>query len=230
MQTLLGTQSWQKILYNTSLLRVYEVSLTLNDHTHHNYVFPYDAMLFVCDGQLFVQSNLEEVSIKTNQAIWLHHNVPVRCVTVSPSTRLFIIVFLGKTSRETVRFERFASGTESKKQHKNGVVQWTADNKGIAKIEWYMFPAGHKEPFYYLKASEQFIAPINTEHNLMIDYTDSTSSTETIAPSGVLIPAGKSRSLMNNSDKAITFISIATPFPKKSRVLKLSRSPQSQGG
>ncbi|MFD1384850.1 hypothetical protein ACFQ45_15890 [Rhodanobacter aciditrophus] len=222
MQTPLGNQGWQKILYNTSRFRVYEVQLTLNDHAQHNYVFPSDAMLFVCDGQLFIQSTLEESSLKTNQAVWIRHNLSVRCVTVSPSTRFFVIVFLGQTSRENARFERFASGTEAKKQNRNGVTQWTVGDKTSAKIEWHMFPPGHKEPFYYLKSSEQFVVPINTERDLLIEYTG--SEPVGITPSGLLIPAGKTRSLINNSDKPITFLSVAAPFPKQSRVLKLSRS------
>lgn len=222
METPLGTQGQQKILHNTSQFRIYEIQLILNDHAHHNFVFPFDAMLFVCDGQLFIQSNLEETSLKANQAIWLQHKLPFRCVTISPSTRFLIIVFSNQTQRNSPRFERFASGTEDKKQHRTGVTQWTVSNKTLAKIEWFMFPAKHQEPFYYLKSSEQFIVPINTESGLQIKFNG--TPVATVPAQGILIPNGKTRSLINCSSKPITFLSIAAPFPKQSRIMKLSRS------
>ena len=222
MKTQLGKQGWQCILYNTQHFRVYEIQLTLNDHANHNIVFPYDALLFTAEGQVFIQSNLEEVSLKANQAVWVQHALPIRCVTISPITRLFVVVFLGQTKRNNPRFDRFASGTEDKKQHSNGTTQWTAKNKDVAKIDWHMFPALHQEPFYYLKASEQFILPVNTKDDLHIQFPR--QSSQSVHDAGILIESGTTRRLINRSEKPITFLTIATPYPKQSRIIKLGRS------
>ncbi|WP_417507192.1 hypothetical protein [Marinomonas gallaica] len=44
---------------------------------------------------------------------------------------------------------------------------------------------------------------------------------ETITESGIVIEQGHSRSLVNQANKPITFLSVITPYPKHSRILKL---------
>lgn len=221
MKAILGAESWQRILVNTEHFRVYEVMLSLDGYANHNFVFPFDGILFVAEGQVFIQSEVEENTVKANQSIWIQHELAIRCVTVAPSAKLFILVFNGQTALHAPQFKRFASGTESKQCFDNGVTHWTAKDHTLAKIEWIVFPGEHQEPTYYLKDSEQFILPIQNIQALHAHYAD--GATIAVPKNGLLIPAKVTRSLRNHSNKPTTFLSVAAPYPSKSRILKPSR-------
>ncbi|WP_067214541.1 hypothetical protein [Marinomonas gallaica] len=222
MKATFGQDSWQTIIHHSDRMRVYEIQLAMNEHANHNFAFPFDSLLTVTDGQVFLESPIEETTLKANQAAWLTHNQSMRCVAVSPIARLFIIVFTNQTSRHKEKFERFASGTEHKHELGSGITHWTVENKTLGKVEWVMLPANHVEPAYYLKDSEQFILPLNHDDSLSIIYDDDRQ--ETITESGIVIEQGRSRSLVNQANKPITFLSVTTPYPKHSRILKLKGS------
>lgn len=219
MKASLGQDSWQKILHHSDILRVYEIQLAMNEHANHNLCFPFDCILTVTEGQVFLESSSEESSLKANQAVWLGHNQAIRCVAVSPIVQLFVVVFVGQTKRQQDHFERFASGTEHKHECSSGVTHWRLDNKELAKIEWVMLPAQYHEPIYYLKESEEFILPLNHNHSLCVAFED--KDLLPIGESGFVISPGLSRSLVNTADKPITYLSIISPYPKHSRILKL---------
>ena len=192
----------------------------MNEHANHNFCFPFDSLLTVTDGQVFLESPVEETSLKANQAVWLSHNQAIRCVAVSPIARIFVVVFNGQNTRNQDRFERFASGTEHKHELSSGVTHWRVDNKDFGKIEWVMLPARYQEPAHYLKESEEFILPLNHDHSLCVVFEEE----ETLHPineSGLVIAQSQSRSLINTASKPITYLSVISPYPKHSRILKL---------
>ena len=219
MKATLGQDSWQNIVHHSDLLSIYEIQLSMNEHANHNIALPFDSLLTVTEGQIFLESEGEETSLKANQAAWLSHNQPLKCVALSDSVRLFIVVFVGQTKRDRKRCERFASGTEHKHQLSSGITHWTVESKDLGKIEWVMLPALHKEPAYYLKASEQYILPLNHNGALSITYDQKTAYA--IDKSGIVIEKSCSRSLINRSSKPITYLSIISPYPSRSRVLKI---------
>lgn len=222
MKAYWGKESWQRIAFHSQLVRIYEIQLTLNEHGSHNFAFPFDSLVFLADGQLFIQSDLEESSLKANQAIWLQHERPFRCVAISPNARFFILTFMRQTSLEDYRFKRFACGTETKRQLASGITQWTAEAHPCAKVEWLMLPPNYKEPVYYLKDSEQFLLPVNNERALEV-LDEQGSIIKTIDKSGALIACQTARALHNNSQRPLTLLSIASPYPNHSRIIKLSR-------
>ena len=219
MKATFGQDSWRNIVHHSDILRVYEVQLSMNEHANHNFCFPFDSLLTVADGQIFLESPIEETSLKANQAVWLSHNQAIRCVAVSPLARLFVVVFNGQNTRHQDRFERFASGTEHKHELASGVTHWRVENKEFGKIEWVMLPARYKEPIHYLKESEEFILPLNHDHSLCVAFED--QDLLAIGESGLVISPGQCRSLVNSANKPITYLSIITPYPKHSRILKL---------
>ncbi|SBS26108.1 hypothetical protein MAQ5080_00430 [Marinomonas aquimarina] len=223
MKTMLGQDSWQHIVHHSDIMRVYEVQLSMNEHANHNFCFPFDSLLTVTDGQVFVESPFEESSLKANQALWLSHNQAIRCVAVTPVVRLFVVVFIGQTKRQQQRFERFASGTEHKHECSNGVTHWRVDNKDLGKVEWVMLPAHYSEPSYYVKESEQFFLPLNYDQSLYVTYDH--EHMEPVAQSGLVIPQNQSHSLLNVANKPITYLSITSPYPHLSRILKLKPNP-----
>lgn len=219
MKAPLGQDSWQTIIHHSDIMRVYEVHLAMNEHANHNFAFPFDSVLTVTDGQVFLESVHEETSLKANQAAWLTHNQAIRCVAVTPIARLFVVVFVNQSLRSKEKFERFASGTEHKQQLSSGITHWTVENKELGKIEWVMLPALYKEPSYYLHGSEQFILPVNHDNALNVIFES--GHQEQIAESGVVIKQGCSRRLVNQAQKPITYLSVTAPYPKRSRILKL---------
>lgn len=224
MKATLGQDSWQKIVHHSDILRVYEVQLAMNEYANHNFCFPFDSLLTVTEGHVFLESELEESSLKANQAVWLSHDQAIRCVAVSPIAHLFVVVFMKQTSRQQDRFERFASGTEHKHEYSSGVTHWRVENKDFAKIEWVMLPAQYHEPMYYVKESEEFILPLNHDHSLCIAFEGREDLTP-ISESGLVVTQGSSRSLVNTANKPITYLSVMSPYPKHSRVLKLTATP-----
>lgn len=219
MKATLGQDSWQKIIHHSDILRVYEVQLAMNEHANHNFCFPFDSLLTVTEGQVFLQSPHEESSLKANQAVWLSHNQAIRCVAVSPIAHIFVVVFMGQNIRQLDRFERFASGTEHKHECSSGVTHWRVENKDLAKIEWVMLPAQYHEPIYYVKESEEFILPLNHDHSLCVAFEE--SDLQPIDESGLVVTQGRSRSLVNTANKPTTYLSVVSPYPKHSRILKL---------
>lgn len=218
MKATLGQDSWQQIAHHSGSLRVYELQLSMNSHANHNLIFPYDSLITVTNGQIFIESEGEETSLKANQAAWLSHEQALKCVAVSDLARLFVVVFVGQSKREHKKCERFASGTEHKQQSSNGVTRWTVENKELGKVEWVMLPAGYKEPDHYLKQCEQFILPLNYDGTLSITFDQKTA--QAVSQKGTVVPKQCSRSLLNHSSKPITFLSITTPYPHKDRVIK----------
>lgn len=219
MKATLGQESWQHIVHHSESLRVYEIQLSMNEHANHNVTFPYDSLVTVTDGQIFLESEGEETSLKANQAAWLSHEQALKCVAVSDIARLFIVVFVGQKKREKKKCERFASGTEHKHKLNSGITYWTVENKEFGKIELIMLPAQHKEADYYFKSSEQFILPLNYDSALSITFDQ--KNAQVIPKSGIVVTKGTSRSLFNRSSKPITYLSITTPYPSKSRVIKV---------
>ena len=123
-----GPQSWQRIAYDSRRMRIYDIQLTLNQYASHNLLLPFDGMLFVSDGQMFIQSLTDELSVKANQSLWLPHQQALRCVALSPSCRFFVITFTDRLDYTSQRLQRFTSGTEQKKQLSSGVTMcnWRA--------------------------------------------------------------------------------------------------------
>ena len=222
MRAALGCHSWQRIAYDSKHMRIYDVQLTLNEHASHNTILPSDGLLFVSDGQVFIQTLADEISVKANQSLWLPHHQAIRCVALSPSCRLFVIVFPERQLYSANHLQRFTSGTEQKKQLNSGVTLWTANDQHIAKVEWRMFPAHHQEPLYYLSDSEQFILPINTSDQLHASHSCPKHSI-IIGPEGHVFSAQTPHTLINTSDKPITFFTVMAPAPRYNHVYKLTR-------
>lgn len=225
MKAMLGSDSWQRIVHHSEVLRVYDIQLSMNEYANHNLCFPFDSLLTVTEGQVFLESPSEESSLKANQAVWLSHEQAVRCVAVSPISRIFVVVFIGHNKRQQARFERFASGTEHKHECSSGVTHWRVENKDLAKVEWVMLPAQYHEPFYYVKESEEFILPLNHDLSLCVAFEE--SDLQAIDESGLVVPQGHSRSLVNTANKPITYLSVMSPYPKHSRILKLKANSSS---
>lgn len=221
MKSHLGSDSWQRVAFETPHLRVYDIQLALNEHSSHNLVLPYDGVLFLSDGQVFLQTESEEITLKANQAVWVQHLLPLRLVTIAPFSRFFVVCFNQQTSRQDARLERFASGTESKKQLPTGVTLWTASDQTLAKVQWQMLPAHYQEPMYYVREATQFILPINSNNGLQVHFD--AQSHETVTKDGLIVSANRSHSLCNHSDRPLTLLSIIAPYPRPERILKLTR-------
>ncbi|MBM6550460.1 hypothetical protein [Marinomonas ostreistagni] len=221
MKTPLGSDSWQRVAFETAHLRVYDIQLALNEHSSHNLALPFDSVLFMSDGQVFLQTDSEELTLKANQAVWVQHLLPLRLVTIAPHSRFFVVCFNGQTQRKDNRLERFASGTEAKKHLPTGVTLWTASDDSLAKVQWQMLPARYQEPMYYVREATQFILPINSANGLQAHYSE--QPVETVTKDGLIIAANQSHSLRNISDRPLTLLSITAPYPRPGRIIKLTR-------
>ncbi|MEP3351142.1 MAG: hypothetical protein ABJN96_14470 [Marinomonas sp.] len=177
-----------------------------------------DTFCFIIQGEIFLQKDKQETSVKKQQGIWLDALSLSKVTLLTPKVELCFIHFNKVKNKEAKPLEKVSSGTVESESGRNHIKVWPLWQGESGSISLELYPAHYYETLYYQKVATQYILPLSGTAYI----ASNTKEHQACDSLGKVLLKKEPRAISNPSADSIIVLLVTTSHTK-GRVLLLTK-------